>query len=184
MNPTFQTCFDDPCLGNIFSGSTFLASINNNISCIYYTTISQDHKSLELVECLPGVYNRVILVSKEDYTCRNHPDDDVDFSMTAASTLEAFLNGRRRCALSNTRIETGAEPYSSLVKRHTQSCPLMLVKHTFSFGDVFMCVSIILNPEWLCETDDPKMRLGDAVNYAMAFRFDPIDEKQEGKEHE
>ena len=60
----------------------------------------------------------------------------------------------------------------------------MLVKHTFSFGDVFMCVSIILNPEWLCETDDPKMRLGDAVNYAMAFRFDPIDEKQEGKEHE
>ena len=182
---TYPVLFDPLLDGTFYSGAGFIAGINVNADCIYYTNINQDNKTLELVECLPGAYNRVVLVSYATLAPYN-PDDDMDYSDTASHRLASFLNGRRMCKRLGKTVETGAISYSRLaehIAKNKELSSLKIVKLTHKFG-IKMRVSIIINSGLLSEGDEPQECITDAINVAMAFRFDPIDEKQEGKEHE
>ena len=181
----YPVLFDPLFDGTFYSGAGFLAGINANSDCVYYTNINQDNKTLELVECLPGAYNRVVLISYATLAPYD-PDDDMDYSDTASYRLASFLNGRRACKQVGKTVETGILSYSRLAERIAKDkglSSLKIVKFTHKAG-IKMRVSIIINSDFLSEGDEPQESITDAINVAMAFRFDPIDEKQEGKEHE
>lgn len=171
MKPIFV---NDPLLaGTFYTGAGFLAEINYNPDCIYYTTINQDRKTLNLVECLPGVYNRVVLASYDELN--QHMDEDfMDYSDTASYRLAAFLNGRRICATTQQTVEFAYSEYAKLSKKFYST-----VEFAITFIGVKMSVSIIIINEYFSEGDNPKERIDDAINVAVAFRFDPISQDKE-----
>jgi hypothetical protein len=165
MNSLFIS--DPTFAGTFYTGAGFIAEINANPNCVYYTSINQDHKTLELVECIPGEYSRVVLVSYSTLN-RSNIEDDMDYSDTASYRLALFLNGRRKCALTKQSVD------EVISKPSDERLPYFReVTHIIPYG-IKMRVSTIIDSRYLSEGDNPEECIADAINVAVSFSFKPI----------
>lgn len=148
----------------------YIAMINHNPNCIYYTNINVEENVIELVEHLPGVYSRVIHFDPLGKDC---PDN------VLSQQLATFLNGRNQCVTSCKRIDTGVFwSFTEMLKESKKKYPEMgetLGTFNLEYCGKSLRVSIVYESDCIDSEDvDDEPDIEIAIQYAKSFRFEIV----------
>ena len=145
-------------------------AINANVDCIYFTNINTQANVLELVECLPMVYSRVVFTEP---IC----DYPVSSDVSASMRLAIFLNGVSRCVRTKCRVDVSIlATFSELMeesKKENAEDGETVSQFSFPYGGLRIRVFIAYASDFV-DGDEDINNMTVVIRHADAFRFEIV----------